>query len=439
MMAALLVVLTACGGTAPSNNENSASNNTGAAVSEGDKNVEPADKKVTIVFQHIDTDLTTPRGKMTVQLIKNFMAENPNITVEQDAIQVDQQRIKIKTQAASNELPDVTTVFPGPQIKPFIDADLLAPLDDLLPDMQDLFMPGVTDFYSLDGKPYAFPVQNNIALFYYNKKMFADAGVEPPKTFDELVQVGKTLKAKGITPMAIGEKDAWTGSLLLIDLLLRVHGPGFLEDIKAGKAKFTDPDFVTAIDKLKQMVQADMFEEGATSIDNSTARNLFKQGKTAMMHLMSQYATEFSEALGEDLGVFRTPTVDGKGNANDFLLIPGQALAVAKNGENVDAAKKFVQYYVTNYAKTAVEHKNPLGLAVKVDADLKSEGFSPLLIEVGEMFSNLEGGSQTFDNAIDPAPTQTHFSLLQKVFVQKVDPMEIAQAHQDALDKNTTK
>lgn len=161
----------------------------------------------------------------------------------------------MKTQAASKEIPDITIVNPAAQMKPFVDAKLFAPLNDMLDQngLKDTYQSGLLDYYSFDGNVYALPDGNNIEVVYYNKELFEQAGIaDTPKTFDELLQDVKTLKAKGITPIAIGEKDSWTGSFLFMNILLRTNGgPGFLQDVLDGKKTFEDPAFVEAVDRFK--------------------------------------------------------------------------------------------------------------------------------------------------------------------------------------------
>ena len=45
--------------------------------------------------------------------------------------------------------------------------------------------------------------------FWYNKQMFNDAGVTPPETFDEFLDVCKKLKEVGHTPIAVCGVDGW--------------------------------------------------------------------------------------------------------------------------------------------------------------------------------------------------------------------------------------
>lgn len=431
---ALTLSLAACGGGAKT--ESGADNTTGS--SGGDK---PSDKKVTITFQNIQPDPSTPSYKMTHAIVEEYQKANPNVKIELDTLNTDQQKMKLKTQAASKEVPDITIVNPAAQMKPFVDAKLLAPLNDVIDKngLKDTYQSGLLDYYSFDGNVYALPDGNNIEVVYYNKELFKQAGIDKvPTTFEEMLADVKALKAKGITPIAIGEKDSWTGSFLFMNILLRTNGgPGFLKDVVDGKKKFDDPAFKLAVDRFQDLVQAGAFPDGATSIDANAGGNIFKSGKAAMWVIgtWETGAIDASSVAGK-VGAFQFPTVDGKGNLNEFMLAPGSAFAVSANSEHLQETKDFLNYFAINLPKKQFELKNAVGLGQKVDGDLKAAGYSELAIEVASLFNNIKGGDLAFDNTMNPATAQVHLSSIQNLFVQKADSAQVAQEHQAAFEAN---
>ena len=174
---ALVLGLSACG----SANDNKADNtgtNTPAADT-GNTNTGKSDEKITITFQNIYPDPTTPTYKMLHQIVDQYQKDHPNITIELDSMNTDQQKLKLKTQAASKEVPDITIVNPSAQMKPFVDAGLFAPLNDMLDQngLKDTYQSGLLDYYSFNNNVYALPDGNNIEVVYYNKDLFAQAGI----------------------------------------------------------------------------------------------------------------------------------------------------------------------------------------------------------------------------------------------------------------------
>jgi len=424
---ALALGLTACG------NSDSGKSSEGASGSSGDK--------VTITFQNIYPDPTTPTYKMIRQIVDSYQKEHPNVEIALDTLNTDQQKLKLKTQAASREIPDITIVNPSAQMKPYVDAGLLAPLDDILDKdgLRDTYQEGLLDYYSKDNKVYALPDGNNIEVGYYNKALFAKAGIDaPPATFEELLADVKKLKDAGITPIAIGEKDSWTGSFLFMNILLRTNGgPGFLQDVADGKKTFNDPAFIEAVDAFQKLVQAGAFPEGATSIDATAGGNMFRTGQAAMFFIGTwETGANDSSTVGKDVGVFKFPTVNGKGNPDEFMLAPGSAFAVSANSEHLAETKDFLKYFATNYPKVSFELKNAVGLGQKVEGDFAAAGYSPLAIDVLDLFKNIKGGDLSFDNTMNPAVSQVHLSSIQNLFVQPVDPKQVAAEHQAAFEAN---
>jgi raffinose/stachyose/melibiose transport system substrate-binding protein len=437
--ATMALSLAACGNASNGNTSSTDApkNNTDNAAA----TTAPSDKKVTITFQNIYPDPSTPSYKMVHALVDEYEAAHPNIKIELDTLNTDQQKVKLKTQAASKEVPDITIVNPAAQMKPFVDAGLFAPLNDVLDQngLKDTYQSGLLDYYSFDGNVYALPDGNNIEVVYYNKELFEQAGIAaPPTTFEEMLKDVKILKDKGITPLAIGEKDSWTGSFLFMNILLRTNGgPGFLKDVMEGKKTFEDPAFIEAVDAFQALVQAGAFPDGATSIDANAGGNIFKSGKAAMWVIGSWEtgAVDASSVAGK-VGAFQFPTVNGKGDPNEFMLAPGSAFAVSANSEHLQETKDFLNFFASNLPKKQFELKNAVGLGQKVDGDLKAAGYSDLAINIAELFNNVKGGDLAFDNTMNPATAQVHLSSIQNLFVQKVDSAQVAKEHQTAFEAN---
>lgn len=433
MAGAMIFMLAACGGGQEGGGTTDNSSSSGGGEKSGEE--------VTITFQNIYPDPTTPAHKMMNQLVEQYEKDHPNIKIELDSLNTDQQKLKLKTQAASKEVPDITIVNPAAQMKPFVDAGLLAPLNDVVDrdNLKDKFQDGLLNYYSFDSNVYALPDGNNIEVVYYNKALFEQAGIkETPKTFDELLEVVKTLKAKGITPIAIGEKDSWTGSLLFMNILLRTNGgPGFLQDVIDGKKTFNDPAFTEAVAAFQELVKAGAFPDGATSIDYNAGGNIFKTGKAAM-YIMGTWETGAidSSSVADQVAAFQFPTVNGKGDVNEYIIAPGSAFAISANSEHLEETKDFLHYFMTEMPKVKFELKDAVGSGHKIEGDFKAAGYSELAVGLNELFKNIKGGDLAFDNTMNPAVAQAHLSSIQNLFVTDADPAQVAQEHQAAFEAN---
>jgi len=206
-----------------------------------------------------------------------------------------------------------------------------------------------------------------------------------------------------------------------------------------GKKTFEDPAFLEAVDAFQALVQAGAFQEGATSFDYNAGENLFKTGKAAM-YFMGSWATggiETSPANENgNVGVFKFPTVNGKGDPNEFMLAPGSAFAVSKNSKHLEETLDFLNYFMLNFPKEAFEAKGAVGLAQNVEGDFKAAGYSDMAMEVLNMFKDVKGGDLAFDNTMNPGTAQAHLSSIQNLFVTKKDAAEVAKEHQTAFEQN---
>ncbi|MFD0590037.1 extracellular solute-binding protein [Paenibacillus sp. GCM10027627] len=425
---ALTLALAACGN---GNSETPAGSNKPTGKPEG--------KKITLTLQTLQTDKTTPPYQVEEQLVNDYMAENPNIKIEWDRLDTEQQKVKLKTQAASGEVADITMVNPGAQLLPFANGKVLAPLNDIVADgLNDSFLEGVLDYYTVDGNLYALPYDMNIAGIFYNKELFEKAGVQPPQTFEDLIASVPKFKEAGIPAFILGGKDKWPLSFMFTNVLQRVNGgPKFLDEVVKGNKQFTDPVFVEALQKTKDLIQAGAYQEGAATYDNNTASQQFRDGKAAMYFMGTWEVSSIdASAVKGKVGFLPFPTVGGKGDPKDYVIAPGTAYALGANSDNLEESKKFLKYFMTNYPKVAFEKKSAVGLAQKVEGDFKAAGYSDLAIEVTGRFNEVQGGDMNFDNVIEPATTQIHLTGLQSLLIQDVNVEELAAEHQKTWELN---
>ncbi|HLM38708.1 MAG TPA: ABC transporter substrate-binding protein, partial [Microvirga sp.] len=117
----------------------------------------------------------------------------------------------------------------------------------------------IVDASVRNGKFYAVPVNiHGQNWLFYNTKVFADAGVEPPKTFPELIQSGEKLKAKGVIPLALGGQPNWEHNLfraVLVghggaDMFRKLYGARDQQAVKSPKFKET----VELFGKMRSLV-----------------------------------------------------------------------------------------------------------------------------------------------------------------------------------------
>lgn len=173
----------------------------------GDKASTDGEKITLKVFSNLP-DRKTGQGLVEQMIIDEYMTENPNITIEVEAL--DEEAYKTKFKAYSMEgMPDVVNIWGQPAfLDEVLEAGVLAELNEA--DYADYgFIAGSLEGFKKDGKLYGLPRNTDVAGFYYNQKMFEENGWEVPTTYEELLELAGTIKGAGIIPLAMDGGDGW--------------------------------------------------------------------------------------------------------------------------------------------------------------------------------------------------------------------------------------
>ncbi|MGN7454908.1 extracellular solute-binding protein [Paenibacillus pasadenensis] len=402
---AAMALLSACG--------NGAEENGGASTN--DSGAGGGKVKLTLWHNFAGDDA---RAKTVRAKIDEFAAAHPEIELDAQAIPVDGYRQRLSTVAAADEMPDVFLSYAGSHIKGFQESGLVQPIQELLdakPEWKDSFLPGAFDGSTFDGATYTAPLAMSATSFlYYNAELFQQHNVAVPKTWDELMAAVDTFNKAGITPIALGNKAPWVAqSTILGSLADRVTGTDwFKKAVAQDGAAFTDAPFVEALGYFKQLVDADAFDKGANTIDNTQAEQVFIQGKAAMMvsgaWTLTNLATTPEDTL-KKIEVTVLPAIaGGKGDANTISGGPGAGFALSKKVEGdrkqaafdliyaisgPDAQKAIAESNSMVMYKTDVDSSKVTSLYYKAFELVKTVGITPvydayLSAEAGEAINN---------------------------------------------------
>jgi len=368
LICTMIVSMTACGkksevvkDTATDTQSDVATTETVAADTTEATAEEVSTEPVTIkVFSNLP-DRTTGQGFLEQQIIDSYMAANPNVTIEVEALQDEAYKTKFTAYTASNNLPDVVSVWGQPAfIDPVINSGYLAELnaDDYA---NYNFVEGSMNGFSKDGKIYGLPRNTDIFGIFYNKQIFADNGLTVPTTMDELYAITDKLNAANITPCSMDGQDKWPIACAYTDFVMKTTGDNTLLAKAVSTGDFSDPGLKKAADEMKILMDKKFFQTSFLSADYGAARNLFAQGKAAMFYMgsweMSMATDEaIDESVRSQIGVFGLPITNGStAKATDLAAWNGGGHAVSANSPVKEEAIKFLNYMYApeNWAKGA--------------------------------------------------------------------------------------
>jgi raffinose/stachyose/melibiose transport system substrate-binding protein len=309
-----------------------------------------APAKVNVEWWHITT--VDPGKTLWQDMANEYMAAHPNVNINITILENEAFKTKLTTVMQGGTPPDIFQSWGGGGFNEQVDAGLLKDItSDLNADggaWGSTFAPGALAVFAKDGENYGVPWDMGMVSWWYNKDLFAKANIAtPPATWDELLADVKALKAAGITPISVGEKDTWTGMHIWAYLATRTCGEkGFLA--AAGRTgSFTDPCFVEAGKQLKALIDLQPFQDGFLGQTHDEMQGYFGNGKAAM-ELSGQWAPGSSKGQSADqkgvanLGMFTFPAVAGGAGDVSDAMGGGNGFAIGKNAS--PEAIDFVKY-----------------------------------------------------------------------------------------------
>ncbi|GAA1584244.1 MULTISPECIES: ABC transporter substrate-binding protein [Kribbella] len=210
--------------------------------------------------------------KSLVQKGLDSCASQLGITIQRETVPGDTLIQKVLQQASSKTLPDVL-MLDNPDVQQIAATGALAPLNDLGLN-GDGVIKGMVDATSYQGKLYGLaPVTNTIALFY-NKDMLAQAGVQPPKTWDELKAAAAKLTKPGRYGMAFNANATYEGSWQFLPAMWTNGGDE--TDLKS-------PQVAEALQLWVDLVKSGSASKSVINWTQGDVNDQFIAGKAAMM------------------------------------------------------------------------------------------------------------------------------------------------------------
>ena len=205
---ALAAVVAACGSSGDDKSSSSATKSSGP---------------VTIDWWHIQNN--DPMKSVWADAAKEYMAAHPNVKINLTVLENEAFKSKLTTTMQSGKVPDIFQSWGGGTLKEQADAGLVQDITQSSSGWIKDLNPAAAGLYQVDGKQYGIPFNLGMVGVWYRKSLFEKAGIDgPPATWAEFLTDIQTLKSKGITPLAVGEKDKWPGMFWWANLSLRIAG-----------------------------------------------------------------------------------------------------------------------------------------------------------------------------------------------------------------------
>jgi glucose/mannose transport system substrate-binding protein len=192
----------------------------------------------------------------------------------------------LATRLTGGDPPDSFQVHAGLEVQKYDPAKYLEPLDSLFTSAgwDKAFPSGLLTLLRYQGHYWSVPVNIHRAnVMWYSKKVFADNKLTPPKTFDEWFKAADALKAKGIVPFVLGDKEGWEAGHAIEAVLIGTLGADGYRNLWTGKTSWTDAKVAQALNTFKRMLTYTNSDHAALTWDGAGQYLIDNKGAMQIM------------------------------------------------------------------------------------------------------------------------------------------------------------
>ncbi|GIJ28743.1 sugar ABC transporter substrate-binding protein [Micromonospora qiuiae] len=281
----------------------------------------------TIRWWHIQD--TEPLLPLWAEIARVYEVRHNHVTFDIKPQENEAFKAQLAKVSKAGSLPDLFQSWGGGLLREQVEAGLIKDITDEAAPWIGQLLPAALQPYKVDGRLYGVPFDLGMVGFWYNRDLFADAGItSPPTTWAQLLEVIDRLKSANIVPMALAGKDKWPAHFYWAYLAMRIGGLGPLQRA-ALDGNFDTPDFVAAGERFLELLAMKPFQPGFRRAEYSAPDGQAAAigNGDAAMELMGQWAPSVQASsstskrgIGSRLGFFTFPAVEGgKGEATDVL------------------------------------------------------------------------------------------------------------------------
>lgn len=277
------------------------------------------------------------------QLIADFEADNPDLSVRWVDLPWSEIESKIESAIVTETLPDIVNLnssFTHLLTRP----NAWLNLDTILSDsVRNEYLPNLWQCSQINGKSLGIPWYGTMNITIYNSELFKEAELEePPTNYTELAKVARQIKEKTDKYAFFVSFSPQGGNEVL-----ESFGKMGVELINVdGKAAFNTPLGEAVFKYWVDLYREDLLPEEVLTEGIQAGEDLYQAGETAMVFSGPEFITAISENIPEIGKVsFPTSQITGKTDKKGIVLMN---FAISSKTKLPDGALKFV-LFITNY------------------------------------------------------------------------------------------
>lgn len=343
------------------------------------------------VVKVIVADYSIRTASYFAEAEKAFEAANPGTDIRIEVVPWDALGQRLASDIAAGTNPDIA-VAGTLWLVDFVKRDVVEPLDGFITDaFRARFVEPFLSAAVMDGKIYGLPIAASARALFYNKELFAKAGIaEAPKTWDELKAAAEKISAPGSEIYGYGLQGKGSETDIYYYYAMWSQGVEILDE--NGKSALASDGAVAAARIYRELIDKGWTEPGVTGYVREDVEKLFKQGRLGMM----MASPALGDAMGReapDIGYGIAPVPAGPTGARGTYGMT-DSIVMFKNSRVKEEAWKFLDYLFTT------------GMRAKFNQD---EGFLPVIKEEAQLDYNAKNANRTAFIELMPS---AHFTPL---------------------------
>lgn len=307
------------------------------------------------------------------RLAQRYRDVNPDVEVQVEYVSSDIyfNSSRLLTFFASGHGPDIFFVSPG-TIAKFAEAQVLQPLSDRFSEeIRNDFYPSALEAVMIDDDIVAIPIETELLALYYNKEKFADAGLEPPATWDDLLNAARRLNSEAASSLTMETFASVYQTFTWLPFLWQTGTDFMAED---GSYRPVDPDrALRMFGFFRQMLDEDLINRHPSRPTNDIG--ILADGET-VMQVSGSWSIAMLETVYRDKAIGVVPLPHPR-EGEPLTIAGGWKIAANRFSEHVREAADFIMWAFAGDPEIPIEWCNEVKFAYspRISVMEKAGGF----------------------------------------------------------------
>lgn len=393
------------------------------------------------MFHYLDLADATTSANWDI-LLNTWKSSHPEIELEIEYLVNEPYHNKLQAMSVAGQLPDIMFLWPGKRTGQVTGSGQVKDLSPWLAGKEDMFSPAALTAQGPNGEIWELPEQVTAThVMFTNDRLLDELGLDFPETMDELIAQGDAIRAAGLIPIAMDNKDGWQmQSCMLSALVARTGGPDWFDKAIVGDASFEDDEFVQAVQIIKTLNDNEMFSPGINQAEYGRALTDFVTEKAVYFidggwranNLVGELTAEQKQYMS--LRVFpEISGADGLAASTAIVAGTGHGMNAKLEGAEADAAWEWIWFY-----------SGPVGSAIRQGFGalpaykLPVPGNADPMIKHLAEFVNTTPGGYVIDAKMDAEGMGVLHPALQKMMFGELTPAQVAAEYESWVAANDT-